>query len=136
LGELKENRPNYLLGQVSDRGESYGDKFAKFNSQIYQTFERIAPIRFAAKIPDRVRLPLAVLAAILFMKNHKVLCEDYSALEFLDSCKSKLKEVGELAPQLNLENLLNLMRERIGVEGRLQRVVSGDRSMSQAGELG
>jgi hypothetical protein len=55
-------------------------------------------------------LPLALLAAILFMKNHKLRNEDYTALEFLDTCRPKLKELASGAPQLNATRLLDHMK--------------------------
>ncbi len=83
-------------------------------------------------MPDRMQLPLAVLAAILLIKKHKLRNEDYTALGFLDTCKPKLKEV---APQLNGDRLLNMMKERIAGEGMLDRVISGEKVMIWATEL-
>jgi hypothetical protein len=100
--------------------------------QIYHTFERIARVYFSRAMSDRMQLPLAVLAAILLMKKHKLRNDDYSAIAFLDTCKPKLKEV---APQLNGDRLLNLMKERIAGEGMLDKVIAGEKARVWAAEF-
>lgn len=66
------------------------------------------------------------------MKNLKTRNDDWSALAFLDICKPKLKEV---APQLNGERLLNLMKERIAAEGPMDRIIAGEKALVWATEL-
>lgn len=113
LGDLIETRPQLLIGIIQNNHLSYGDKFERFSQQVFQSFERVAAIRFSHNHYAKQRLPLAIFAAILFNKNHRFLNEDFSGLQFLDDFKNKTKAIAAASPNINIDKIMDLMRARI-----------------------
>lgn len=113
LGDLIETRPQLLIGIIQNNNQTYGDKFEKFSQQVFQSFERVAAIRFSQNSYARQRLPLAIFAAIIFNKNHRFLNEDFSGLQFLDDFKTKTKAIAAASPNINIDKIMDLMRAKI-----------------------
>jgi hypothetical protein len=128
IGNLMENRPEMLLGYVRDTNQSYGDKFEKFNSLIYQTFERVARIRFKSNFNESKQLPLAILGALIFMKNYKFVNEDFTGMQFLDDFKSKLKDL-PINPQINLDKILDFLRMKITSTSIVREIFYNEKTM-------
>lgn len=80
---------------------------------MFQSFERVAAIRFSHNHYAKQRLPLAIFAAILFSKNHRFLNDDFSGLQFLDDFKSKTKAIVAANPNISIDRIMDLMKARI-----------------------